>query len=134
MVVFENRERRNVNLSRTVIIYIPVHWKWSTTIETIPSHFHPLSFHLSERSSNTQYIVHHTQRKTQITQHTTKNTQHKTKNTQHTKHDTQHTTTHSILPINSTKQKADSNSEIESHDKKLIEIDTRREPRINLQT
>ena len=94
MVVFEKRERRNVNLSHTVIIYIPVHWKWSTAIETIPSHFHPLSFHLSERSSNTQYIVHHTQRKTQITQHTTKNTQHIAHHEEHTIHNTQQKTQH----------------------------------------
>ena len=82
MVVFEKRERRNVNLSHTVIIYIPVRWKWSTAIETIPSHFHPLFFHLSERSTNTQYTVHGTQHTTKNKQYTTRNKKNNTaKNT-----------------------------------------------------
>ena len=114
MVVFENRERRNVNLSHTVIIYIPLRWKWSTAIETIPSHFHPLFFHLSERSTNTQYTVHGTQHTTKNKQYTTHNkrTQHSTihkthKHTTHPTHDTHKTknthktrhTTYSTLPI-----------------------------------
>ena len=139
MSVFEKRERRNVNLSHTVIIYIPVRWKWSTAIETIPSHFHPLFFHLSKRSTNTQHTVHgkqhttknkqcNTEQNTQHTKHTihtthltldTPNTKN-THNTQNMTHSTKQHTTHSTLPINSTKQQTYPNSEIESHNKKLI--------------